>query len=413
MSVVRVRSICPRAVLRRAALAGALVAAAHGLGACARAPTPSARHVTAPPAPPPRPTEPPAPAVTDDREPVGEEEAFAAVSSPTGPTLCAWTSISWRPKRDLELRVSPGGPRYARTLTLRASARVTVSESSSGMATFVEIDTEQVRIRGYISPSALPLHPNGPIAIAGVFAPEGRADLALVGAATGQAEVQLAIPERVVPRKGLSTRGFVACEKVGLDPGRVDTLKAFVGEYQRGVRLPNQAAHQLYDAPSGKPLLRVLRSDEDTQVRSDLDGAEIERVGGWSRVALGVGDLTVAGWTPSSTLTSLYSGGVGGFGIGRAHLHPARRPTLRTVACAPEIPLLARTKEKGTPRYVRVGQIKTGVPIELVTEGEQISEVQLKDTNTDAVESFAVPAGAVARCREVVPDPRGGPSGRQ
>lgn len=357
------------------------------------------------------------------------DDRFAAVKAPDTPAHCAWATADWRLARDIELRFRPDGPPFARTTAARSTARVVVTDGLSGPTSFVEMSSDDIRLRGYLDQTAFDLHATVPLAVGGAFAPEGRAALTLAKSSTGQVEIQVALPERVHLRRGLSARAWVACEQVGLDVTRFSTLPAFAGDDTTGVLLPNQPKLQLYDGPRGTPLVRIDQEDA-----SDATGAiehratELDRVGGWSRVAVDVEDLMVVGWLRSSQLTPIYTGNLVGFGTGRRYHRAGLQPALRTLACGPEIPLLARAKPASTPphseaavapsvgedkdlAYQAVGEIKTGVPFDVLAEGEDVSEVQLKGSQTQALGTFAVPTRAIARCREVLPKAEEPPKG--
>lgn len=356
-------------------------------------------------------------------------DRFVALKAPDTPRHCTWASADWRLARDVELRFRPGGAPFARTTAARATARVVVSGGPSGPTAFVEISSDDVRLRGYMDRDAFDLHATTPLAVAGMFAPEGRANLTLVSSSAGQVEIQLAIPERVHPRRGVSARARVSCEQVGLDVTRFSTRPAFAGDDTRGVLLPNQAKLQLYDGPSGTPLARIDQDDGSNGASEGEHRAlELDRVGGWSRVALDVEDVMVVGWLRSSLLNPVYTGGLVGFGSGRRYHKAELQPALRTLACGPEIPLLARAKPASPPRrpggatatstsededlaYQRVGEIKTGVPFDVLSDGEEVSEVQLKGSQTQALGRFAVPTRTIAGCREVFPKAEDGSKG--
>lgn len=378
-------------------------------GGCATEPAPKPALPVAPPvvaSAPPKPVEAPAPPA-----PPAWESAYPRVRPPDTAPACAFSTVAWRPRRSIALRAATDAEAFGFMGSGDASVRLSIwqVDAGAGARVFAELSTDDVRVAGYVAPGELELHAAEPVALAGVFLPSSNTtirlagpakaphDPALAGAAEpstgGQLEVALELPDDLKLLPGApEPRGPLRCDALNLGGARFqpDTL---LPRSRSMVTLPATRLTQLWTGPEGKPLMQFPTE------RAGGVATEVERVGRWTKLAVRVDDVVVLGWARSDALRSMNGGRGSISGSGRSTRGSARRPSLRTIACGPELPLLVAHADG----WVRVGAIKSQVPVDVLEEGGVETPIQLRQKGLATAGKLAVPTAALVDCRIVPP----------
>ena len=360
------RSLVPRSthVASKLRLGLGLCAVAVGLCACVPAEVPAA-----PPKPPvvvaaPRPATPEPVALPEPAEPSEPPVPLPPRIERPADVACTWTSDRWLTSSAVDLRMRPGGPSFARAAGgPRAHVQIPVGPAKHGIA---DASSGGLLLTGIVDASAIVLHPAHAFPMNGVVYPTSNVSLTWTKGQSGRVTVTAPAPTQLLLSR-LPLAGTPECANVSLDRG------ARMDMYQ-----------EIFGAPSGSPCyfpsarMIAISSDPARPAEVKLFSGELlvcdafAQRGGFTRVAVDVDQVFIAGWVRSSLVQgSSGRGSTGGVGFGSVGIVDMVRSPLAKVVCPESVPLVAEVAGESAT----VGAVLPGTTIEILERRGPFSRV--------------------------------------
>lgn len=356
-------SAAPDSALRSAQLALPFLL---GLGLCACAP---AEVPSAPPKPPviaaaPRPAAPEPVALPEPAEPSEPPVPLPPRIERPAEVACTWTSDRWLTSSAVELRMRPGGPSFARASGgPRAHVQIPVGPAKHGIA---DASSGGLLLTGIVDASSIVLHPAHAFPMNGVVYPTSAVSLTWTKGQSGRVTVTAPAPTQLLLSR-LPLAGTPECASVTLDRG------ARMDMYQ-----------EIFGAPSGSPCyfpsarMIAISSDPARPAEVKLFSSDLlvcdafAQKDGFTRIAVDVDQVFVAGWVRSSLVQgSSGRGSTGGIGFGYAGIADPARSPLAKVVCPDSVPLVAEVAGE----TATVGAALPGTTIEILERRGPFSRV--------------------------------------